>query len=68
MKANLALEKMSAAEIDELVCYLASKPALLRTIEEHGDIDRPSRLMARMLLHLDWDGVRLARLLWHALL
>ncbi|RQW80671.1 MAG: NAD(P)/FAD-dependent oxidoreductase [Methanothrix sp.] len=63
MKANKALEKMSAAELDELVSYLASKPALLRTIEEHGDIDRPSRLMARMLLHLDWDGVRLARLL-----
>ncbi len=39
----------------------------MRIIEEHGDIDRPSRLMARMLLHLDWDAVRLAGLLRYAL-
>jgi len=49
------------------VGYLASKPRLIKAIEEHGDIDRPSRLLARMLRHLDWDAIRLARLLGYAL-
>lgn len=67
MRVNRMLGKMSDAELDELVGYLAGKPRLIKAIEEHGDIDRPSRLMARMLLHLDWDAIRLARLLGYAL-
>ena len=67
MRVNRMLGKMSAAELDELVGYLAGKPRLIKAIEEHGDIDRPSRLMARMLRHLDWDAIRLARLLGYAL-
>lgn len=67
MRVNRMLNKMSAAELDELVGYLASKSSLIKAIEEHGDIDRPSRLMGRMLRHLDWDAVRLARLLGYAL-
>ncbi|MGB5099707.1 MAG: NAD(P)/FAD-dependent oxidoreductase [Methanothrix sp.] len=67
MRVNRMLGKMSAAELDELVGYLAGKPCLIKAIEEHGDIDRPSRLMTRMLRHLDWDAIRLARLLGYAL-
>jgi len=67
MRVNRILNKMSDAQLDELVGYLAGKPRLIKAIEEHGDIDRPSRLMARMLRHLDWDGIRLARLLGYAL-
>ncbi|MDQ1262085.1 MAG: digeranylgeranylglycerophospholipid reductase [Euryarchaeota archaeon] len=67
MRVNRMLGKMSDAQLDELVGYLAGKPRLIKAIEEHGDIDRPSRLMARMLRHLDWDAIRLARLLGYAL-
>lgn len=67
LKANWMLNRMSPADIDEVISYLAGKPKLLRLIEEHGDIDRPSRLMAKMLLHLDWDAIRLVRLLRFAL-
>jgi digeranylgeranylglycerophospholipid reductase len=67
MRVNRMLNRMSAAELDEVVGYLASKPRLIKTIEEHGDIDRPSHLMAKMLRHLDWDAIRLARLLGYAL-
>jgi geranylgeranyl reductase family protein len=67
MRMNRMLGKMSNAQLDELVGYLAGKPRLIKAIEEHGDIDRPSRLMARMLRHLDWDAIRLARLLGYAL-
>jgi flavin-dependent dehydrogenase len=67
MRVNRMLGRMSDAELDELVGYLARKPRLIKAIEEHGDIDRPSRLMARMLGHLDWDAIRLARLLGYAL-
>jgi len=67
LKANWMLNRMSPADIDEVISYLAGKPKLLRLIEEHGDIDRPSRLMAKMLVHLDWDAIRLARLLRFAL-
>ena len=67
MRVNRMLGKMSAAELDDLVGYLAGKPRLIKAIEEHGDIDRPSRLMTRMLRHLDWDAIRLARLLGYAL-
>ncbi|OPY50164.1 MAG: Digeranylgeranylglycerophospholipid reductase [Methanosaeta sp. PtaU1.Bin112] len=67
MRANRMLSRMSDAELDELVGYLAAKPRLIKAIEEHGDIDRPSLLMARMMRHLDWDAIRLARLLGYAL-
>ena len=67
MRANRMLNRMSAKECDGLVSYLAAKPALIKTIEEHGDIDRPSRLMMKMLRHLDWDGLKLAGLLRYAL-
>ena len=67
MRINHLLNRMSPAELDEVICYLGRKPGLLRAIEEHGDIDRPSRLMAKMLSQLDWDAIRLARLLRHAL-
>lgn len=67
MRANRMLNRMSAKECDELVNYLAGRPALIKTIEEHGDIDRPSSLMIKMLFHLDWDGLKLAGLLRYAL-
>jgi digeranylgeranylglycerophospholipid reductase len=67
MRLNRMMNKMRAAETDELISYLAGKPRLIKTIEEHGDIDRPSKLMAGMLRHLDWDAIRLARLLGYAL-
>ncbi len=67
MRANRMLNRMSAKECDELVNYLAGRPGLIKTIEEHGDIDRPSSLMIKMLLHLDWDGLKLAGLLRYAL-
>jgi digeranylgeranylglycerophospholipid reductase len=67
MRMNRMLSKMSALEVDELVGYLANKPKLIKAMEEHGDIDRPSRLMGRMLRHLDRDTIRLARLLGCAL-
>ena len=67
MRLYRMMNKMTAAETDELIGYIASRPRLIRTIEEHGDIDRPSKLMARLLLQLDWDAIRLARLLGYAL-
>jgi flavin-dependent dehydrogenase len=67
MRVNRMLNKMSNAELDGVIGYLAGKPGLIRAIEEHGDIDRPSHLMARMLRHLDWDAVKLAGLLRYAL-
>jgi digeranylgeranylglycerophospholipid reductase len=67
MRVNRMLSRMSNGEIDELVNYLASKPRLIKAIEEHGDIDRPSHLMAKMLQCLDWDAIKLARLLHYML-
>jgi digeranylgeranylglycerophospholipid reductase len=67
MMVNRMLNKMNPADLDEFVAYLANKPRLLRTIEEHGDIDQPSLLMAKMLQNLDWDAIRLARLLYRIL-
>lgn len=67
MRVNRMLTRMTSSELDDLVSYLSSKSRLIRDIEEHGDIDRPSRLMARMLYHLDWDAIRLAKLLGYAL-
>lgn len=37
-----------------------------KTVEEHGDLDRPSRLMTRMLFHPDRDAIQLARQLGYA--
>jgi len=67
MRANRMLNRMSAKELDEVVSYLAGKPRLITTIEEHGDIDRPSRLIVKMLRYLDWNGLKLAGLLHYAL-
>ncbi len=67
MRLNRMINRMSAAELDDVVGFLAGKPEILRIIEEHGDIDRPSHLLARMLPHLGLEGLRLARMLRHAL-
>ena len=67
MRVNRLLNRMSQSELDEALTFLARKPELLKAIEEHGDIDRPSILMARMLPHVGLDGIKLARLLRHAL-
>jgi len=67
MKVNRWLNRMSPAEIDEVVSFLSKKPLLIKTIEEHGDIDRPSILMARMLPQVGLDGLWLVKLLRHAL-
>ncbi|HQE97076.1 MAG TPA: NAD(P)/FAD-dependent oxidoreductase, partial [Methanothrix sp.] len=67
MRLYRMMNKMSLAEKDELIGYIASRPGLIKTIEDYGDIDRPSKLMARMLPYLSWDAIRLARLLGYAL-
>jgi digeranylgeranylglycerophospholipid reductase len=67
MRVNRLLSRMSQAELDEALTFLAGKPELLKAIEDYGDIDRPSILMARMLPHVGLDGIKLARLLRHAL-
>jgi len=67
MRVNRLLNRMSDQELDEVLGYLAGKPGLIKTIEEHGDIDRPSVLMAKMLPKLGLDGLKLARFLKHVL-
>lgn len=67
MRVNRVLNRMSNQELDDVIGYLASKPGLIKTIEEHGDIDRPSVLMAKMLPKLGLDGLKLAGLLRHIL-
>lgn len=67
MRLNRMLARMSAEELDEVVGFLAEKPEILRIIEEHGDIDRPSTLLAKMLPHIGLDGLRMASMMRHAL-
>jgi digeranylgeranylglycerophospholipid reductase len=67
MRLNRILEKMGPEELDQVVDYLGRNPKLLKAIEEHGDIDRPSSLMARMLPHVGVEGFKFAGLLRHAL-
>lgn len=67
MRLHRILERMEPQELDELVSYLGKNSRMLRTIEEHGDIDRPSQLLARMLPHVGVEGVRFAGLLRHVL-
>lgn len=67
MRANRLLNKMSPEQMDEAFGLLAKKPELIRTIEEHGDIDRPSILMAKMLPHLGMNGLKLAKFIKFAL-
>lgn len=67
MRVNNLLNKMKESELDEAIAFLARKPQILKIIEEYGDIDRPSIIMAKMLPHLGLDGIKLARLLRHTL-
>jgi len=67
MRVNRLLNRMNQTELDEAFSFLARKPELLKAIEEHGDIDRPSILMARMLPYVGLDGIKLAKLLRHVL-
>jgi digeranylgeranylglycerophospholipid reductase len=67
MRVNNLQNRMSEKEMDEAFSFLARKPELLKVIEDHGDIDRPSILLARMLPHIGLDGLRLARLIKYAL-
>ena len=67
MRVNRLLNRMNQTELDEAFSFLARKPELLKAIEEHGDTDRPSILMARMLPYVGLDGIKLAKLLRHVL-
>jgi flavin-dependent dehydrogenase len=67
MRVNRMLCRMSPAELDEVVSFLASKPGLIKAIDMHGDIDRPSLLMRRMLPELSLEGLWMARMLRHVL-
>jgi geranylgeranyl reductase family protein len=67
MRLHRMMNKMTAYDTDELIGYISRRAGLIRTIEVQGDIDRPSRLIVRMIRHLDWDAIRLARLLGYAL-
>lgn len=63
MRINKMMNNLTDDELDEVFCYLGRNSHLLRTIEEHGDIDRPSQLIRKMLPHIGFDGLKLARLL-----
>jgi flavin-dependent dehydrogenase len=59
MRVYNLLHKARAEQLDELVGLLARKKVLQRAIEEHGDIDRPSLLLGKMMPHLGLDGLKL---------
>lgn len=63
MRLNNLLTSLTLEELDEIFAYLSRKPELLRLVEEHGDIDRPSILALKMLPHVGIDGLKLANLL-----
>lgn len=67
MRVNRLMCRMSREELDELVGFMARKPEILRVVEKHGDIDRPSILMARMLPRLGLDALWLAKFLLYCL-
>jgi digeranylgeranylglycerophospholipid reductase len=59
MRAYRLIHRANAEKLDEMVGLLARKKGLQRAIEEHGDIDRPSPLMAKMIPHLGLHGLKL---------
>jgi digeranylgeranylglycerophospholipid reductase len=67
MRLRRMSNSMNDKELDEIVSYLAGRQEMIRMIEEHGDIDHPSVLMAKMLTKVGLDGLKLAGLLRHVL-
>ncbi len=67
MRVNKLLNRMSAEDLEEVVGFMARKPEILKTIETHGDIDRPSILMLKMLPHLGLEAIGLAKFLKYCL-
>jgi flavin-dependent dehydrogenase len=59
MRVYNLIHRARAEQLDELVGLLARKKVLKRAIEEHGDIDRPSLLLGRMIPHIGLDGLKL---------
>ncbi|HOK58083.1 MAG TPA: NAD(P)/FAD-dependent oxidoreductase [Methanothrix sp.] len=55
MKVNDTLRRMSDGDIDMMIRKIASRPEVIRAIEKHGDIDRPSRVILRVLTMLALD-------------
>ncbi len=55
MKVNDILRRMSDEDIDMMIRKIASRPEVVRAIESHGDIDRPSRVLLRILVMLAPD-------------
>jgi geranylgeranyl reductase family protein len=63
MWINKILNSLTDRQLDDILSYIERKPRLIRTIEEHGDIDRPSLLFRRMILHIDLEGIAIARMI-----
>ncbi|MCJ7443563.1 MAG: NAD(P)/FAD-dependent oxidoreductase [Methanotrichaceae archaeon] len=67
MRLNQLLTKMSNADLDEVIEYLEKRPDLMNIIINHGDVDRPSELMMKMLPRIGLSGIKLIRLMRYAL-
>jgi digeranylgeranylglycerophospholipid reductase len=67
MRLNQLLTRMSSKDLDETIQYLGKRPDLIKIIVDHGDIDRPSLLMAKILPRIGFDGIKLVKLIKHAL-
>jgi geranylgeranyl reductase family protein len=67
MRIHTMLDSLCMKDKDEILSAIASRPGLIRTIEEHGDIDHPGIVAARLLPGLGLAGLRLAGVLSRAL-
>ncbi|MCQ8903452.1 MAG: NAD(P)/FAD-dependent oxidoreductase [Methanothrix sp.] len=66
MRVNDILRHMSDGDIDRMISRIAERPDIIRAIELHGDIDRPSRLLLRVLPLLAGD-LTIVRILLRAI-
>ena len=67
MKLNQLLTRMSNEDIDEAIQYLGKRPDLIKVIVDQGEIDQPSLLMIKILPRIGFDGIKLIKLIKHAL-
>jgi digeranylgeranylglycerophospholipid reductase len=67
LRLNRMIESLAPEEIDYIVEYISRRDDLYRMIEDFGDIDRPSLLLARMLPAIGFDGFKVAGILRRAL-
>lgn len=64
MRVHRMMNRMTDDELDLVFGHLGTKESLIEIIEAHGDLDRPSTVIKKIMPRLGLSDLKIARMFW----